>query len=184
MEVLMHRIIPLLVILGLFSGCGPRKKSPEEITTEKKAIASLVADYWKAYETKNISAVAKFFTASGDLKFFGTDSAEVINTTAEMEAQKKDDMELLQTVKVGGMKNVSLVLANDGELGSIVCEIPVDMTVGGEQGHSLFRFAGTMRKENGEWRIVHGLVALATVGQSSAELLSKMKAEQGAPAKK
>jgi len=98
-----------------------------------------------------------------------------------METQKKDDMGLLQTVKFGGMRNVSTVVANDGELGSIVCEIPVDMTVGGEQGHSLFRFAGTLRKENGEWRIVHGVVAMATVGQSSAELLAKMKA---APIKK
>jgi len=181
MEVPMYRIIPLLVILGLLSGCGPRKMSSGEITTEKKAIESLVAEYWKSYETKNLSAVTKFFTAAGDLKFFGTDSAEVINTIAQMETQKKDDMGLLQTVKFGGMRNVSTVVANDGELGSIVCEIPVDMTVGGEQGHSLFRFAGTLRKENGEWRIVHGVVAMATVGQSSAELLAKMKA---APIKK
>jgi hypothetical protein len=28
-----------------------------------------------------------------------------------------------------------------------------------------------------EWRFVHGVIAVATVGQSSAELVAKMKAE-------
>jgi len=32
-----------------------------------------------------------------------------------------------------------------------------------------------MKKEDGQWRIIHGMVAFATVGQSSAEMVAKMK---------
>ena len=116
--------------------------------------------------------------------FFGTDSAEVIRTIAQWETSAKNDWDLFQTVKLGELKNVSTILADDGGLGSIVCETPADMTVGGQQMHSLFRSAITVRKENGEWRFVHGVVAVATVGQSSAELVAKMKGEKAAPVKK
>ena len=40
------------------------------------------------------------------------------------------------------------------------------MTVGGQESHSLFRFAATLQKESGEWRFVSGMAAVATVGQS------------------
>ena len=36
----MYRLISLLVILALLSGCGPRKMAPGDIATEKKAIES------------------------------------------------------------------------------------------------------------------------------------------------
>jgi ketosteroid isomerase-like protein len=184
MEVPMYRLISSLVIIALLSGCGPRKMPPGDIVTEKKAIESLVSNFWKAFESKNLAALTKLYTTSGDLMFFGTDSAEVIRTIAQWEAQVKNDWEMFQTVKFGELKNISTIVANDGELGSIVCETPVDMTVGGQQSHSLFRFAGTLRRENGEWRFVHGMVAMATVGQSSAEIVAKMKEEKAAPVKK
>ena len=172
----MHRFIPLALILGLLYGCGPQKMSPADIATEKKAIESLVANFWKAVESKNPAAVTKLFTTSGDFLFFGTDSAEVMRTIPQWESQAKYDWELFQTVKIGEMKNFSSVLADDGGVGSIVCEIPADMTVGGQMTHSLFRFAAAVRKENSEWHFVHCMAAVATVGQSSAELVAKMKA--------
>ena len=37
------------------------------------------------------------------------------------------------------------------------------------------RFAITMRKENGDWRIVQGMTAVVTVGESSAEIVARRK---------
>jgi len=180
----MNRLSSLLAIVALLAGCGPPKTSPGDAAAEKKAIETLVSDFWKGYEAKNVAATLKLYTSSGDLLFFGTDSAEVIRTIPQWENQAKNDWELFQTVKFGALKNIAVLLAGDGELGSIVCEIPVDMTVGGQQSHSLFRFAGIARKENGGWRLVHGMVAIATVGQSSSELVAKMKEEKAGPVKK
>ena len=132
-------------------------------------------DFFNAYQAKDLAAARKPFTSSGELLFFGTDSAEVVRTPGEWETQMKNDWELFQSVKFGEMRNVSVVVSSDGELGSILCETPADITMGGQQSHFLFRFDGTVRKETGEWRFVQGMIAIATVGQSSAELAAKMK---------
>jgi len=139
---------------------------------------------WKGYEAKDLAAVTRAYTPSGELLFFGTDSAEIIKSVGQWENQAKNDWELSQRVKFGAMKNVSTLVSGNGELGSIVCELPADMTIGGQQSHALFRYAGTVKKEKGEWRLVHGIVAIATVGQSSAEVVARMKAEKIAPARK
>jgi hypothetical protein len=41
--------------------------------------------------------------------------------------------------------------------------------------HALVRFAMTMVKENDEWHIIQGLGQIATVGQSSEDMLEQMK---------
>ncbi len=175
----MFRLVSVVVILGLLSGCGPKKMTPADIEAEKKALVSMVSEMWKAYEMRNVQGVTALFTTSADLQFFGTDSAEILRTIPQWEAQAKNDLTLFQAAKFGEPRNVSVILSDDGGLGSIVCENPADMTVGGQQAHSLFRFASTVRKENGQWRFVQGMMAVATVGQSSAEIVEKMKAEPG-----
>jgi len=180
----MYRIMIFVLIVALCSGCGPAKMSPGDIDTQKKAIESLASGFWKAYEAKDLPVVTKLFTTSGDLLFYGTDSAEVIKTIPEWETQAKADWELFQSVKFGAMRNVSTILSDDGSLGAIVCEVPADITSGGHQEHSLFRTSMTLRKESGEWKLVSGMVAVATVGQSSVELVAKMKAETAKPPKK
>ena len=179
----MYRLIAVFLLVGLLAGCGPRKLSPGEVATEQKTIESLVTDLWKAYSAKDLPALTKLYTTSTDLLFFGTDSAEVIRSIPLWEAQVKNDWELFQTVKFGELRNVSILLSDDGTLGSIACETPADMVVAGQPSHSLFRMASALRKENGSWRFVHGMVAVATVGQSSAELVARMKAEAAMPEK-
>jgi ketosteroid isomerase-like protein len=179
----MYRLITQLLIVGLLAGCGPRKLSPGEVATEKKAIETLLSDFWKAYESKDISAASKFYSRSSDLMVFGSDSAEVMTSLTQWETQIKNDWELFQTVKIGEMRNIGVLVSDDGMLGSIVCEFPADMIVGGQSNHFLFRLAGAVRKENGQWHFVQGMMAVPTVGQSSAELVAKMKAEAAMPAK-
>lgn len=180
----MVRTIVFFLTVTLIAGCGPATLSPGEIATEKKAIESVVSGFWKAYESRDAAAVLKSITSNSDLLFFGTDSAEVIRSKAQWETQVKNDWELFQTLKVGDPRNLSTLLSDDGRLGSIVCEIPVQMTVGGQESHSLFRFAATLQKESGEWRFVSGMAAVATVGQASADLVAKMKEEAAAKVKK
>lgn len=171
----MHRIISSLVIVALMWGCGPKKMTPEESAKEKKAVESVLSSFWKAYESKDASAAKNTFSASTDLMFFGTDSAEVVKTVTQWETQMKDDWELFETVKFGEMRNLSIQVDGYGELATALYELPVDMTISGKPSHSLFRGANVLKKENGGWRLFQGVVAVATVGQSSAELVAKMK---------
>ena len=171
----MYRTMLVLLSTALLFGCGPKRLAVDDIAKEKKAVESVLVNFWKAYEMKDAAAMDKLLSPSSGLMFFGTDSAEVIKSIAQWEVQKKDDMQLFEAFKAGELRNVSSQIDSYGELASTVCEIPVDMTVGGQLSHSLARFAVTMKNENGEWHIIQGMVAFATMGQSSAELVAKMK---------
>ncbi|HTY01367.1 MAG TPA: hypothetical protein VMG09_15185, partial [Bacteroidota bacterium] len=107
----MYRIVAFVLIVVLCVGCGPTKMSPGDITVQKKAVESLASGFWKANEAKDLPALTKLFTTSGDLMFYGTDSAEVIKTVSQWEAQAKADWELFQSIKFGEMRNVSTVVS-------------------------------------------------------------------------
>ena len=174
-EVPRYRFISLLVIAALVSGCGPKKLNVQDIAREKKAVESVITTFWKAYESKDLAAMDKFLSTSPEVVFFGTDSAEVVKSPAQWEIQKRDDMQLFEAFKAGELRNLSIQVDSYGELASSVCEIPLDMKIGGQMSHSLARIAMTMKKEKGDWRTIQGMLAFATVGQSSAELVAKMK---------
>jgi ketosteroid isomerase-like protein len=177
-EVPMIRIMLVLLSAAFVFGCGSRELSVAEIAKEKQAVNLVVAKFWKAYETKDAAAMKRLLSPSSGIMFFGSDSAEVMNSTAQWDARMKDDMQVLASFKAGEPRHLSTEIDSDGELASTVCEVPVDMTVGGQSSHALMRLAVTMKHESGEWHIVQGMDAFATVGQSSAELLAKAQAPQ------
>lgn len=172
----MARIIVAMLAASLWiSGCGPEKLTPAEQAREKMAVEAVVAGFWKAHETKDARSMNRFLTASPDFLFFGSDSAEVIRTRAQWEAQKRDDVQLFESLRCGALKNFSVLIDERGEFATALGEIPLDVQTGGEGSHSLDRFALVMTKEQGEWRIRQGLITFATVGQSSAELVARYR---------
>jgi len=171
------RLTIILVAIIMF-GCGPKKLTTEDIIKEKEAIKSLISDFWKAYEQKDASAMLKFFSTSPELLWFGTDSTEVINTIDQWETQMKNDWQLFEKVSFGELRNLSILIDDYGELASALYEAGLDMTIEGKQSHALMRGSNVLVKENGEWRFIQGMLAFASVGQSSAELMEKMKEEK------
>ena len=171
----MYRFIWLLLVVALLSGCGRQKTTPVDTAKEKQAIESAITKFGKAYESKDLSTMTTLLSTSGELMWFGTDSAEVIKSVAQWETQMKNDWQVFESVKFGEVRNLSIQVASDGQLASAVYEVPLDMTIGGQLSHALFRFGCALKKENGEWRYIQGVAGVATVGQSSAELVAKMK---------
>ncbi len=170
----------LAVVLAC--GCGQRPSSPERMAAERQAVEGLVAAFWKAHESSDPAPTSRLLASSSDLLLFGTDAAEVMRTRAQWEAQVKADYEVVQAMKFGPPKNLSVLLAGDGASASVLCEIPGELTIGGKGQQAVFRFAAGVRKEGGEWRIVQGMVAVATVGESAAEVAAKLKAAHAEPA--
>jgi ketosteroid isomerase-like protein len=140
---------------------------------EQAAVKKVIADFQSAYMAKDWSRMEGLF--SGDLKFFGTDSAEVIRSVADFRKQMTDDWQVIDSPKLEGTRNLSIILDRDHEVASAIYETPFSGKAGGEMMSGTMRFAQTFRKENGNWKLVHGLVSMATVGQSSAAMIEQMK---------
>lgn len=172
----MYRSVWAILGAALIWGCGPKQMTVEDTAKEKKAVETVVANFWKAYETKDAEVVNKLISSTTPLAFFGTDSAEVIKGADDWKTQMRNDMKLFDSFKAGEPKNVSTEVSSTGDMAATISELPVDMKMGKQKMHALARFAFTLKKEKDDWRITQGMVAFATKGQSSAEMVAKMKA--------
>ena len=172
----MLRILTVVGICIFFAGCKPPANVASiDLQKEKSAISSLLDEFERSYSARDEAGFMKLLSTSGDMVWFGTDSAEVIKTDAGWKQQLSDDWMLFSAFKFGPRENVSILVDKDGELASVVYECPTEATIGNQISRGLFRFAAALKKENGSWRFAHGLLAVATTGQSSHELVSKIK---------
>ena len=169
----MYRSIVLLAFLA--SGCGLQKPAQVDIAKEKEAIKSVIASFSQAYQAKDLAGITKLVSSSGEFLFFGTDSAEVMKSKADFEAQMNNDWQVFETAKLGEPRNLAIQVSNDGQLAFAVWETTLDATVGGQASQALVRFADGFKKEDGQWRLIQGVASMATVGQSSAEMVKKMQ---------
>ncbi len=175
----MYQLISLVLVFAMIPGCAPRKMTPEDFTKEKRGVESAILQFWKGYEAKDQTAIENVLSTSGDLMLFGTDSAEIVKTVPQMETLIKSDWEVIEKVKFGDMRNLSIVIDGNAEVASAVYEVPFEMTMAGQMSRFLARCAFGLKKENGNWRLSQGMWAFATVGQSSADYLAKMKETKG-----
>lgn len=180
----MCRIIPLLLIVALFSCCGPQRMTPEEIAKEKKAVEEVAINYGKLVQAKDTEGILNLFSKSSELLILGTDSAEVFKNLDGCKSHLEVDWELLELVSYGELRNLSIQISPDGKLASALFETPWDLRIAEQMIHALVRFSMTMTKESNEWHIIQSMGAFATVGQSSEELLAKMKEEKAKEKKK
>ena len=155
--------------------CVMQRKSAKNIDREKGEVAATLVKFWQAYERKNLAAMSGMLTASSDFTFFGSDAAEVTRSRHDWEYLMQKDWQLFETTKFGEPRNLAIQISDDRNLASAVYEVQDVSLIEGKNVESLDRFAITMRKENGDWRIVQGMTAVATVGESSAEIMTRRK---------
>ena len=173
----MYRSIVLLVLLA--TGCGLQKPAAVDVAKEKEAIKAVIDAFGQAYQARDLAGVSKLVSASGEFLFFGTDAAEVMRSKADFEAQMNADWQALESAKIGEPRNLAIQVSSDGQLAFAVWETTFDVVAGGKPAQATIRIADGFRKEDGQWRVIQGVVSAATVGQSSAEL-----AKQANPPKK
>ena len=151
--------------------CVMQRKSAKNIDREKGEVAATLVKFWQAYERKNLAAMSGMLTASSDFTFFGSDAADATRSRHDWEYLMQKDWQLFETTKFGEPRNLAIQISDDRKLASAVCEVQDVSLIEGR----IDRFAITMRRENGDWRIVQGMTAVVTVGESSAEIVARRK---------
>lgn len=176
----MKTLFSAILLTAVFFGCSkqPEKKPVIDAAKEKSAIESVIKDFYSNYTSKNLAGLMKHF-ASDNVFLYGTDSAEVNKNRGDIGNQFKNDFMLFKEVKLGDYKNMMTVVDPDGEMGTSIYELPFVMTLSDGTPASLnFRFMLSFKKENGVWKILHGIVSAPTVGQSSAVMVKMMQEQK------
>jgi len=173
----MPKLIFLFSTTALLLGCSVQTGSTRNFEKDKAEVIATLIKFWQAYERKDLTMMSGLLTTSSDFTFFGSDAAEVVKSRRDWEDLMQNDWLLFETTKFGEPRNLAIQVSDDGKLASAVYEVPDVSLVEGKSAHSLDRFAMTLRKEGETWRVVQGMTAVATVGQSSAEIVARRKGE-------
>jgi ketosteroid isomerase-like protein len=164
----MKRFLPLfLTLILIFSACGPDKPrdlTPEQMQKEKDAIIKVNEEYNRASEDKNWSSMVELL--SRDVIFFGTDSAEIIRTFADFKKKMTSQWQTYDKMVYGDLVDISIQMDNQATIASVFFGVPCDVVQSGQLTHYFLRAARTLKKEEGKWVIVSGVVGIARTGDT------------------
>ncbi len=136
----------------------PRYLSQEQIDKEKKAVIETIKAYNRAAERKNFTEMVE--TLAGEVKFFGTDSGEVISSFAEYKDKMTAQWKEYDIMKYGDLTDVYIEVDPNANLASIVFGIPLYVKKANFEATYFLRVARTLKKENNKWAIVSGISSI------------------------
>lgn len=168
----MKKIANIVLALLIASGCNSEQQ-PEaqvDLASEREAAETVIREYFDGYEAEEWNQVQRALTTSNDFLFFGTDSTEVSTSVSSFHELLSKDWQVLDNIQIGEFRNLSALIDEDAQLASLMYEATFSgVPTGGNRFEVLVRFAHTLRKEDGRWRLVQGMATIPTTGNSSSE---------------
>ena len=174
----MKSILLLISMLFIAVACAPKEKelTPDQITKEKQAIVNVMKEYNDASEAKSWSRLVE--TLASEVRFYGTDSSEVITTFDDYKEKIINQWNLFDKQKYGDMTNIHIEMDPNAVFASVIYGIPFDVTIGQRVAHLFLRIQRSLKKENEKWLIVSGIVG--STDPKQALLLQQILEEKAA----
>ena len=157
----MKKLIPILsVIVLLFISCQGESHylSPERIKLEKANILAVIKDYHAASDRKDFSAMIP--TLAGEVRFFGTDSGEVITSFTEYKQKMLQQWEEYDVTKYGEPYDVFIEMDPNANFASIIYGVQLYVKKKNSEATHQLRLARTLRREKDKWVIVSGISSI------------------------
>ncbi|MFO7526410.1 MAG: nuclear transport factor 2 family protein [Ignavibacteriaceae bacterium] len=165
----------IIYTLIIVNGCKTEDLTSARLNTEKNKIKTRIETLLKSYAEKDMNSIISMLSSSKEFSFLGSDVAEINSNKSDFQNQLDQDWKLFDTVHFGEIRNLSVMISGNGDLAIAVFDAPMTVVVKGNQSKFIFRMANTFTKENGLWMLVQGLVSIPSVGESSVELIQKLK---------
>lgn len=174
MKKLLLAFLPLCV---MFYSCGPsvQELTPNELAKEKETVISVIKAYNKAFQEKNFAGVIP--TLSEDVKFFGTDSAEVITSLSQFKQVATDQFNSYDQMLYGDMFDIHIEMDKYGTFASVIYGSPATIFRDGKTEKMFLRVARTLKKESDNWHIITGIVSRAATQVVTTEPASEQPAK-------
>jgi len=171
----MKIFVILFITTLLLSGCKSEKLTSDQVDTEKDKIKTRIESFLISYAKKDMNTITTMLSASKDFNFLGSDVSEINKNKSDFQNQLDQDWKLFESVHFGEIRNLSIRISECGDLAVAVFDAPMTVTVKGNQSKFFFRMSNTFLKENNLWQLVQGLASIPSVGESSVELIQKLK---------
>jgi hypothetical protein len=125
---------------------------------EKLVVIEIVQRYLDAYSKKDLEGCLEFFAERKPLLMLGTNDDEIITDRKELVNAYRRDFSMMDNITLGEVRQRHVEVGAD--LASILLELPLSYNSEGDVTTTLFRFAFTLVRENGRWKISTGLASV------------------------
>ncbi len=170
----MKKYLQFLLLLVLVVSCAPSVEplTNQEIEAEKRSVIEVLNNYNSAFQQKDFAGILP--TLADDVVFFGTDSSEVINNLNEFKHKLTEQFNNVDEMRYGDMSDISIQMDPYGTFASIIYGMPLTVVKDNILHNMFLRVARTLRKEDGRWVIVSGIIGVAQgTTNVKADTLSK-----------
>ncbi len=126
--------------------------------SNQESAKSVVMKFLTAYAGRDADACMSLMAKNTPLLIVGTNADEVFRTQDEVRRSLQRDFDNMSNV-TWGEANYAAVIAED-TLASVLLELPFSFLANNQQEKLHLRYAFTLVKENGEWRIAQAMASV------------------------
>lgn len=125
---------------------------------EEQVALNAVMNFLDSYARKDVEACMSAITVSMPIMLLGTNDNEVFKTLEELREAFKRDFAGMTNIRWGKQRNIHVVATPT--ISNVIIELPISFQAKEETVEVLFRYALTLIKEGGQWKICSGMTSV------------------------
>jgi hypothetical protein len=128
------------------------------MTGEEQSALKVVMNFLNSYAKRDIEGLVAEITTSKPILVLGTNDNEIFKSIKSIRTAFKKDFENMNNIRWGKRRNLHVKVTP--ALASFIIEMPIFYESGVEKVKTLFRYALTLTKERGKWKICSGMASV------------------------
>jgi ketosteroid isomerase-like protein len=131
------------------------------MNSEEQTVLDAVMHFLDSYAKRSVEGCVSAMTASRPMLLLGTNDDEVFRTIEDVRGAFGRDFASMTDIRLGERRNVHVEAGST--LASVIIELPISYKNEGKDVATLFRYALTLAKEVGQWKICSGMASVPFV---------------------
>lgn len=128
------------------------------MTRDEQSALKVVMNFLNSYAKREIEGLMVELTSSKPILVLGTNDNEIFKSIKSIRAAFKKDFENMNNIRWGKRRNLHVKAVST--LASVIIELPISYQSKEEKIKTLFRYALTLAKERGKWKICSGMASV------------------------
>ncbi|NTV98261.1 MAG: nuclear transport factor 2 family protein [Chlorobiaceae bacterium] len=128
------------------------------MNNDQVAAMDAVKGFLYDYAKKDVESCMTAIASSKPILLMGTNDNEIFGSAADVREAFGRDFSNMDDIRWGEVRHARA--ETSGELASVIIELPVSFRTDGDEVETLFRYALTLVRENGRWKICSGIASV------------------------
>jgi hypothetical protein len=128
------------------------------MNNEQESALNSVMNFLESYSQKNVESCMSAVASSKPVLLMGTNDNEIFSSASGVREAFVKDFSNMDDIRWGKARHSRT--ETSGDLASVIIELPVSFRCEGNEVSTLFRYALTLVRENGAWKICSGIASV------------------------